>query len=56
VKALRAEAEFIKSVISSAVERHYPSKANHEKMSLHDLIVFAVLSHRYFDGVYKRAH
>jgi hypothetical protein len=38
------------------VERHYPSKANHEKMSLHDLIVFAVLSHRHFDGVYKRAH
>ena len=38
------------------MEKHYPSKANHEKMSLQDLIAFAVLSHRHFDGVYKRAH
>ena len=25
-------------------------------MSLHDLMAFAVLAHRCFDGVYKRAH
>jgi hypothetical protein len=56
MKTLREEAEFIKTAISPAVEKHYPSKANHEKMSLHDLVAFAVLAHRHFDGVYKRAH
>ncbi len=56
MRTLREEAEFIKTAISPAVEKHYPSKANHEKMSLHDLVAFAVLAHRHFDGVYRRAH
>lgn len=53
---MREEVDFIRSVISPVVERHYPSKANHEKMSLYDLIAFAVLAHRHFEGVYKRAY
>ncbi|MGQ9680758.1 MAG: hypothetical protein ACUVV4_08360 [Candidatus Bathyarchaeia archaeon] len=44
------EVGFIRSVISPVVDRHYPSKANHEKMSLYDLVAFAVLAHRHFDG------
>jgi hypothetical protein len=38
------------------VKERYPSKANHEKMSLYDLIAFAVMAHRHFGGVYKRAY
>jgi len=56
VEVLREETEFIKSVIRPAVGRCYPSKANHENMSLYDLIAFAVLAHRRFDGIYKRVH
>lgn len=53
---MREEVDFIRSVISPVVESHYPSKANHEKMSLYDLVAFAVLAHRHFEGVYKRAY
>lgn len=53
---MREEVDFIRSVIFPVVERHYPSKANHEKMSLYDLIAFSVLAHRHFGGVYKRAY
>ena len=50
------EIDFIRSVVSPVVEKHYPSKANHEKMSLYDLIAFGVMAHKHFDGVYKRAY
>ena len=50
------EVDFIRSVISPVVKERYPSKANHEKMSLYDLIAFAVMAHRHFGGVYKRAY
>jgi len=55
-KGFGAEVEFIRRVIHPAVERLYPSKANRERMSLYDLIAFAVMAHRHFDGVYKRAY
>jgi len=38
------------------IEKHYPSKANDEKMSLYDLIAFGVMAHRHFGGVYKKAY
>ena len=38
------------------MKEYCSSKANHEKMSLYDLITFAVLSHMHFEGVYKRAY
>jgi coproporphyrinogen III oxidase-like Fe-S oxidoreductase len=53
---LWGEVNFIRSVVSPVVEKHYPSKANHEKMSLYDLIAFGVMAHKHFDGVYKRAY
>jgi hypothetical protein len=43
-------------VISPVVEKCYPSKANHERMSLYDLIAFAVMAHKYFGGIYKRTY
>lgn len=52
----RIEAEIIKSLISHIVEEHYPSKSNHEKMTLYELIAFAILSHMRFEGIYKRAY
>jgi hypothetical protein len=56
VGCLWEEVNFIRSVVSPVVEKHYPSRANHEKMSLYDLIAFGVMAHRHFDGVYKRAY
>jgi coproporphyrinogen III oxidase-like Fe-S oxidoreductase len=56
LRDLQGEIDFIKSVIYPVVEEHYPSKANHEKMSLYDLIAFGVMAHKHFDGVYKRAY
>jgi hypothetical protein len=53
---LRDEINSIKSIISPIVEEHYPSKANHEKMSLYDLITFGIITHKHFSGVYKRAY
>jgi len=50
------EADFVRAVVSPVVEKHYPSKANHEKMSLFDLIAFSVMAHRHFGGVYKKAY
>lgn len=50
------EAAFIRSVVSPVVEKHYPSKANHGKMSLFDLIAFGVMAHRHFGGAYKKAY
>jgi hypothetical protein len=38
------------------VGKCYPSKACRERMSLYDLIAFAVMAHRYFGGIYKRAY
>jgi len=52
----RVEAELVRGVIRPTVERYYPSRANNEKMSLYDLIAFAVLANRHFEGVYKRAY
>ena len=53
---LGLEAELVRGVIRPHVERHYPSRANHERMSLYDLIAFAVLAHRHFEGVYERVY
>jgi hypothetical protein len=39
---LEEEIDFIRSVTTPIVEKHYPSKANHEKISLYDLITFVV--------------
>jgi hypothetical protein len=50
------EVDFIRSVVLPVVKERCPSKANHEKMSLYDLIAFGVLAHRHFGGVYKRAY
>jgi len=52
----RDEIVFIGSVVSPVVEEHYPSKANRERMSLYDLIAFAVMAHRHSGGVYRRAY
>ncbi|MEM2405207.1 MAG: hypothetical protein QXR05_08680 [Candidatus Methanomethylicia archaeon] len=38
------------------MEGCYSSKANREKMSLYDLVAFAVSAHKHFGGVYKRAY
>jgi hypothetical protein len=35
--------------------KHYPSKTNHEKMSLCDLITFSIMAHKHFNGIYKKA-
>jgi len=50
------EINFIRSVITLIVEKHYSSKANHEKMSLYDLITFGIMAHKHFDGIYKKAY
>jgi len=55
-RCLEEEINFIRSVITPIVEKHYPSKANHEKMSLYDLITFGVMAHKHFDGIYKKAY
>jgi len=34
---LREGIDFVRSVVSPAVERRYPSKASHEEMSLYGL-------------------
>jgi len=34
---------FVKRATSSIVDKYYPSKSNHEKMSLYDLIAFNIL-------------
>ena len=47
---------FVKRVISTVVDGHYPSKANHEVMSLHDPIAFAVMAHIVLDGMYRKAY
>ena len=52
----RIEAEFAKSLVSHIVEAYYPSKSNHEKMTLYDVIAFAILSHMRFEGVYKKGY
>jgi len=44
----------VKRALSSIVDKYYPSKSNNEKMSLHDLIVFAIMAHIVFDGTYKK--
>ncbi len=46
----------VRRVISLIVDEHYPSKAYHERMSLHDLIAFGVMAHIVFDGIYKKAY
>ncbi len=46
----------VRRVVSPIVAEHYPSKANNEKMSLYDLIVFGVMAHIVFDGIYKKAY
>jgi exonuclease VII small subunit len=48
--------EVIRETIKDIVEEREPSKANHCKMSLLDLITFAILCHIYCGGVYKKAH
>jgi hypothetical protein len=53
---LEEEINFIRSVITPIVEKHYSSKANHEKMSLYDLITFGIMAHKHFDGIYKKAY
>jgi len=47
---------FVKRATSSIVDKYYPSKSNNEKMSLHDLIAFAIMAHIVFDGIYKKAY
>jgi hypothetical protein len=46
----------VKRATSSIVDKYYPSKSNNEKMSLHDLIAFAIMAHIVFDGIYKKAY
>ena len=46
----------VRNSIYTTVRDYYPSKANHEKMSLYDLMAFAVMTHISFDGVYKKAY
>ncbi|MBS7633917.1 hypothetical protein KEJ34_00210 [Candidatus Bathyarchaeota archaeon] len=46
---------FVKRAISAVVDVHYPSKANHERMSFHDLIAFAVMARIVFYGAYRKA-
>jgi hypothetical protein len=48
---LEEEINFIRSVITPIVEKHYSSKANHEKMSLYDLITFGIMAHKHFDRI-----
>jgi len=47
-KRLWEKVDFIGFVVSLAVEEHYPSKANYEKMSLYGLIAFSVMANRRF--------
>jgi ABC-type antimicrobial peptide transport system permease subunit len=42
MKRLPKEINFIRSIITSIIEKHYLSKANHEKISLHNLITFSI--------------
>lgn len=55
-RCLEEEINFIRSVITPIVEKHYPLKANHQKMSLYDLITFGIMAHKHFDGIYKKVY
>jgi len=55
-RCLEEEINFIRSAIIPIVEKHHPSKANHEKMSLYDLITFGVMAQKHFDGIYKKVY
>ncbi len=48
--------KLVRNSVYTTVRGYYPSKANHEKMSLYDLMTFAVMAHICFDGVYKKAY
>ena len=56
VKKYIKEIDRIRDLIKPIVDEHYPSKANREVMSLHDLITFGILAHLYFNGVIKHAY
>jgi hypothetical protein len=55
-KHIKGQIKFIRRLIFPVVQKHYPSKANREKMKLYDLITFAIMAHLRFDGVYKKAY
>jgi hypothetical protein len=55
-KHIKGQIKFIRRLILPIVQKHYPSKANREKMKLYDLITFAIMAHLRFDGVYKKAY
>ena len=50
------EIDRIRELIRPIVDEHYPSKANREIISLHDLIIFGILAHLHFNGVIKHAY
>ena len=53
IEKYEKEINTIKELIKPAVDRHYPSKANKEVISLHDLITLGILAHLHFNGVIK---
>jgi hypothetical protein len=55
-KHIKGQIKFIRRLIFPVVQKHYPSKANREKMKLYDLITFAIMAHLRFGGVYKKAY
>lgn len=56
VKKYIKETDRIRELIKPIVDEYYPSKANKEVMSLHDLITFGILAHLHFNGVIKHAY
>lgn len=56
IEKYEKEINTIKELIKPAVDRHYPSKANREVISLHDLITLGILAHLHFNGVIKYAY
>ncbi len=47
---------FVRVVRPPVIDEYHPNKTNHERMNLHDLITFAIMTHIVFDGMYKRAY
>lgn len=56
IEKYKKEINTIKELIKPIVDEHYPSKANKEITSLHDLITLGILAHLRFNGVIKHAY
>jgi len=56
IEKYKKEINTIKELIKPVVDKHYPSKANKEVISLHDLITLGILAHLHFNGVIKHAY